>query len=94
MKEKNIIDLALDALNRLLKMFSIERYIYLGLTVFSFFLLIFAIYHLITTEPVETATLVAIFGSGGLIAVSAGRVIFIFNKAFSVIEELIRNLSK
>jgi hypothetical protein len=94
MENKELLATALDALDRLLKMFAVERYIYLALTAFSFLLLIYTAYLIVTSESLNTQMLVAIFGSTGLIAASSARISYFFNKAFSLIEELIRGLSK
>lgn len=92
--KKELLTTSLDALDRLLKMFTVERYVYLLLTAFSFLLLLYAAYMLITAEDADTKTLVAIFGSTGLIAASSARITWFFNRAFSLIEDLIRGASK
>lgn len=94
MDNKELLTTALDALDRLLKMFMVERYVYLGLTAFSFLLLVYTAYLLVTKDSVDTQMLVAIFGSTGLIAASSARISWFFNRAFSLIEELIRGISK
>ena len=94
MDNKELLSAALDALDRLLKMFMIERYVYLVLTAFSFLLLVYTAYLLITKGEVNTQMVVAIFGSTGLIAASSARISWFFNRAFSLIEELIRKISK
>ena len=94
MDNKEILTTALDALDRLLKMFMVERYVYLGLTAFSFLLLIYTAYLLVTKDAVDTQMLVAIFGSTGLIAASSARISWFFNRAFTLIEDLIRGISK
>jgi hypothetical protein len=93
MAKKEALAVALDALERLLKMFRAERYVYLVLTAISFVLMIYVAYLLATTGSANTATLVAIFGSSGLIAASSVRVSWFFNKAFTLVEKLIGRLS-
>jgi hypothetical protein len=93
MAKKEALGVALDALERLLKMFRAERYVYLVLTGVSFILMIYVAYLLATTKTADTATLVAIFGSSGLIAASSVRVSWFFNKAFTLVEKLIGRLS-
>ena len=92
--KKELLTTSLDALDRLLKMFMVERYVYLVLTAFSFLLLIYAAYMLVTSESANTATLVAVFGSTGLIAASSARISWFFNRAFTLVEELVRGASK
>ncbi len=94
MDKKEILGAALDALDRLLKMFMVERYVYLALTAFSFLLLLYTAYLLVTKDSIDTQMLVAIFGSTGLIAASSARISWFFNRAFSLIEDLIRRISK
>jgi hypothetical protein len=94
MDNKELLTTALDALDRLLKMFMVERYVYLALTAFSFLLLVYTAYLLVTTRAVNTQMLVAVFGSTGLIAASSARISWFFNRAFILIEDLIRRLSK
>lgn len=89
MDNKELLTSALDALDRLLKMFMIERYVYLLLTAFSFVLLIYTAFLLVTKEGANTQMLVAIFGSTGLIAASSARISWFFNRAFTLIEDLI-----
>jgi hypothetical protein len=93
MDNKELVKTALDALERLLRMFTAERYIYLGLAVFSFLLLMFGIVKILTEETVTTAVLVSIFGGSGLVGISSMRVVLFFNKSFKLIEELIRRIS-
>jgi len=84
---------ALGALERLLGMFKVERYVYLVLTALSFVLLLYAAVLLVMSTTPDTATLVGIFGSSGLVAVSSMRICFFFNRAFSLIEKLIHKLA-
>lgn len=91
---KEILKITLDALERLLKMFSIERYLYIALTVFSFLLLLYGIFQVFEQNTVTTKMLVSIFGGSGLIAVSSFRVVWFFNRSFSLIEGLIERISK
>src|SRR3546814_20336293 len=67
MDSKELLDSALNALDRLLKMFMIERYVYLVLTAVSFLLLLYAGSLLVTSTAVRTEVLVAVFGCSGLV---------------------------
>ncbi|MCB1685484.1 MAG: hypothetical protein KDI31_13395, partial [Pseudomonadales bacterium] len=94
MKKRNDqLDGALDALERLLRPFVVERYVYLTLTVFAFLLLIYIAYVLFQATDIDTKLLVMIFGSTGLITASSARTTWFFNRAFGLIEELIRRRS-
>jgi hypothetical protein len=94
MDNAEMVKTTLDAMERLLRMFMLERFIYLALTVLSFGLLIYAIIQLFADSTVTTTLLVSIFGGSGLIAVSSMRVVWFFNRAFSLIEGQIQKLSK
>lgn len=93
-KQKELVETALNALERLLNMFRIERFVYLMLTALSFLILIYAGYLMITKENGNTEILVAVFGSTGLITASSARISYFFNRAFALIETLIKGLSK
>ncbi|MDX1391984.1 MAG: hypothetical protein R3241_06380 [Rheinheimera sp.] len=94
MDNTELVKTTLDALERLMKMFTLERYLYLTLTCFSFLLLIYAVVQLFQDTAVSVTILVSIFGGSGLIAVSAFRVVWFFNRSFSLIESLIRKMSQ
>jgi hypothetical protein len=92
--EKELVEIALNALERLLKIFQVERYVYLALTAVSFSLLLYAGYLLITSETLNTEILVSIFGSAGLVTATSARISYFFNRAFTLIEGLIKDASK
>jgi hypothetical protein len=94
MENREILGAALDALDRLLKMFMIERYVYLGLTAVSFLMVIFVAYQLVSSESVNKTILLAVFGSSGLIAASSARISWFFNRAFTLIESVIKRISQ
>ena len=80
---------ALDALDRLLKMFMVERYVYLLLTATSFAILLIFGFQLATTRSASNEILIAVFGGSGLIAASSARISWFLNRAFTLIEKLI-----
>ncbi len=94
MDNSELVKTTLDAMERLLKMFMLERFIYLALTIFAFMLLIYASIQLFSNELISTTILVSIFGGSGLIAVTSFRVVWFFNRAFSLIESLIKRMAK
>jgi hypothetical protein len=94
MEKSELLTAALNALDRLLKMFLIERYLYLCLTAISFVILLYAAYRLVIHDVTNTEVLLGIFGSSGLIAASSARLSWFFNKAFALIEDLIRGFSR
>ena|SRR2546425_626894 len=86
----------LNALERLLNLFRVERIIHLVAGVVAFLMLLYAIVLLLlrSKSNVDTALLVSLFGSSGLIAVSSARITYFFNKAFTLVEDVIRVLIK
>jgi hypothetical protein len=86
----------LNALERLLRLFRIERILHLVVGVVAFLMLLYAIVLLLfrSNSNFDTALLVSLFGSSGLIAVSSARITFFFNKAFTLIEDVIHHLIK
>lgn len=94
MEKKELLEATLNALDRLLKMFMVERYVYLALTVFSFGLLLYAGYLMISTKSANTEALVAVFGGSGLVAASSARISWFFNRAFSIVENLVKRMSQ
>ncbi len=93
-EKKELLEIALNALERLLKMFQVERIVYLILTAIAFIILLYAAYLLIETKSANTEILVAVFGGAGLIAASSMRITYFFNRAFTLMEGLIKDLSK
>jgi hypothetical protein len=93
-EHKELLDSALNALDRLLKMFMVERYVYLALTAFSFLLLLYAGYLLMTTKGANTEVLVAVFGGSGLVTAASARISWFFNRAFSLVEALIKRIAE
>lgn len=94
MESKELVETALNALDRLLRMFTIERYVYLALTAVSFLLLLYAGFLIATAKEANTEVLVAVFGSSGLVAASSARISWFFNRAFTLIEDLIRRIGQ
>lgn len=94
MDQKEVLGAALDALDRLLKMFTIERYVYLGLTTLSFIILLYTGYLLLTSKAANEELMIAVFGSSGLITASSARISWFFNRSFTLIENLIKKLTE
>ncbi|RZS56551.1 hypothetical protein [Sphaerotilus mobilis] len=93
-QNRQLVETAMDALDRLLRLFQVERIVYLVLTGVSFVMLLAAGYMIVTTEKADTTSLVAVFGSTGLVTASSARISHFFNRAFTLVESLISNLSK
>jgi len=91
---KEMLTETLNALERLLNIFRIERIIHLIIGAVAFLMLLYAIVLLISSKDVTSSLLVSLFGSSGLIAASSARITYFFNKAFGLIEEIIRSIIK
>ncbi len=89
-----VVNQTLSALERLMKMFALERILYLVCSVVSFVLLIVCLWGLISTGQVSVPQLSMIFGATGLIAASAARVSYFLNKSFDLISSIIQHLIK
>ena len=91
---KDTLNMALNAMERLLKLFRIERILHLFIGIIGFLLLVYAIVLILRNGNTDTTTLVALFGSSGLITASSARITFFFNKAFKLVENIIQAIIK
>jgi hypothetical protein len=91
--DKEIIERTLDALDRLMRMFQVERIVYLACAITSFGLLIYAGYIMAKTNDVTIEQLGMMFGATGIVTISATRVSYFLNKSFNLMEDVIRRVS-
>lgn len=89
---KGALTETLDAVERLLNLFRIERMVHLLIGVVAFGMLVYAIVLLFRAGEMSTQLLICLFGSSGLITVSSARITYFFNRAFKLVEEVIRKL--
>ena len=92
MADDQLIRQTLDALERLMRMFQFERVLYLLCALVSFCLLMYAGYLMISAN-LDIKTLGIMFGATGLVGVSAARIAYFLNRAFDLIEALVRQLA-
>jgi hypothetical protein len=78
------------AIERLLALFRLERFIHLIIGILSFLMLVYAISLLVRDTKMTPELATTLFGSTGLITLSSARITYFFNKAFALIEEIIR----
>jgi hypothetical protein len=83
----------LDALERLMRMFQAERILYLLSAAASFGLLLYAAYLMFSSGNVTIGQIGLIFGATGVTAVTSSRIVYFLNKAFNLIEDIVRKLS-
>lgn len=86
---KETLDTILTSVERLLKLFELERKIHLIIGIVGFLILIYACFLLIRSKELSVELLVSLFGSSGLIITSSARITYFFNKAFNLIENII-----
>ena len=91
--ERQTLTQTLDALDRLMRMFQAERMVYLACAFASFALLIYAAVLMFTTQKIDPTQLGLIFGASGLTAVAGGRVVLFLNRAFNLVEDIVRRLA-
>lgn len=76
------------AIMSITSMFGIERYIYIGIIVVSFVVLLISVSKALFGGDggLDVALLTAVFGSGGMITVMTGRLIHMWDRAMNLIE--------
>lgn len=75
----------MDAVERLTALFRLERLVHLGITSISLVLLLICAGVLLVKGNAGPAELTGLFGSSGLIAYSAGRLLFMWNQALRLL---------
>lgn len=94
MSDPKMLEQALDALERLMRIFQLERIIYQFAALACLILFLYAGYRLFSQEAVTTADMVLILGATGVSTACSSRVAFFLNKAFRIIEEIILKLAE
>jgi hypothetical protein len=74
-----------DAVERLTKLFQLERMVYLGATSISFLMLLVTTGALLVKQQAGAVELTGLFGSTGLIGLTAGRMLYMWDKAFRLL---------
>lgn len=75
----------IDAVERLTKLFRLERIVHLGVTCLSLLILLTSAGVLLYEGKAGPAELSGLFGSSGLITYSAGRLLVMWNQALKVL---------
>jgi len=86
--ETDAVERALNSVERLMRMFMVERAIYLLGATASLALLAYATFLLVSSGDATREQLALLFGSGGLFAVSGVQVTFFLNRAFKILEQV------
>jgi hypothetical protein len=93
MADQDSVKAALDAIERMNRMFAVERFIYLGGAAAALVLLIYAGVLLVRADSFNFEQAGLLFGSGGLFAASGARAIYFLDRTYKLIEEIIRRLA-
>lgn len=93
MTEDEKLKLALDSLERLMRMFQLERILYLIGSMASLALFLYAGFQLFSQDKFDSTYLNIVFGATGLSTVCSSRVSFFLTKSFRLIEDIIRKLT-
>jgi len=75
----------MDVVERLTRLFKLERMVYLSVTVVSVLVLLGSAGALLFKGTAGTAELTGLFGSSGLITYTAGRLLFMWNQALRLL---------
>ena len=75
----------MDAVERLTKLFQLERMVHLGVTSLSLVMLLTCAGVLLYKGKAGPAELSGLFGSSGLITYSAGRLLYMWNEALKLL---------
>lgn len=75
----------IEAVERLAYLFKVERFVYLGVTVISFLLLLTIAVRMLIQGSAESTEWVLLFGSSGLITITANRVIQMWSQALRMV---------
>ncbi|HEU0014150.1 MAG TPA: hypothetical protein VFQ45_10725 [Longimicrobium sp.] len=86
-----VLTATLNAMDRLLNLFRLERMIHLVVGIVAFLMLLGAAATWLMSG-MSDAKMLLIFGSSGLVTISAARITYFFNKAFSLVEDIVRAL--
>jgi hypothetical protein len=94
MADENTLKIALDAVERMNKMFALERYIYLSGTVVALALLSYSAFLMIQAGTLTREQGGFLFGSGGLFAISGWRAVIFFSRTFKLVEDILRRIAQ
>ena len=82
----NEMRLRLDAAKEITALFKMERYVYMACCGLAVALLFYCAFRLLQSEKgFDPVVIGSLFGSGGLITFSTGRLIFMWNKILEII---------
>lgn len=90
--DERTVQLTLDAVERMMRLFQTERIIYLAGALGALALLGYAAVDMIN-EGASPTQLGLLFGGAGLFTVSGARVVYFLNRTYNLVEDILRKLS-
>lgn len=91
--DEKTVQLTLDAVERMMRLFHTERIIYLAGAIGALALLGYAAFLMIRSGSFSVEQAGLLFGAGGLFTVSGARVVFFLNRTYDLIEDIVRKLT-
>ncbi len=85
MNESNALKSRVLAIERLAALFRLERFVYLAVTGISFLLLITVAGRMLVLGSAQTSEWILLFGSSGLITITANRVLQMWSQALRMV---------
>jgi hypothetical protein len=82
---RNGLQEKLDAARQITMLFKMERYVYVSCCGIAVLLLLYCAYQVLNKETPDFVIIGSLFGSGGLITYSIGRLIFMWNKIVDIV---------
>jgi hypothetical protein len=86
---KPSLDDVISALERLMRLFQVERILYLIFGLASLVLFVYASYRMFSAGAPNGTDMAIVLGSTGVSAACSSRVVYFLNKAFGIIEALV-----
>jgi hypothetical protein len=79
------LDARMRALERITQIFRLERMVYLGFAIAAFVMLIVCVVAAVVRQEQSLAGTLGAFGSSGVVTITSGRVLVMWNRAMSII---------
>jgi hypothetical protein len=84
-KRKNKYQDQIEAATQITQLFKMERYVYIGCCAVAVLILVYCAFRVLQKDTPDYVILGSLFGSGGLITYSIGRLIFMWNRIVDLV---------
>ena len=89
------LDDVIGAMERLMRLFQMERILYLIFGIASLVLFVFAAYRVFSSGTISSTDMNIVLGATGISAACSSRVVYFLNKAFGIVESIVmQNVSQ